>query len=161
LRADLRAGFGLLLPSTGQGNVVIKGNLERRDDMTKKSNEHASLYALAHTAGHNAACACQPTPMFLGEEKGLFSGGIDYSKPTYFVSDGVCGFAWIKIAGNTSFGKWAKKAGVAKSAYGSGLQIWVKDYGQSMQRKEAYAQAFALALKEVGGIDAYADSRMD
>lgn len=41
-----------------------------------------------------------------------------------------------------------------------GLQYWVSQGGQSMQRKEAFARAFASVLK-ANGIDAFADSRMD
>ena len=62
--------------------------------------------------------------------------------------------------GNTAFGRWAKKMGVAKKAYGGGLQIWISDFNQSMERKYAYARAFAASL-EAHGIDAFADSRMD
>jgi hypothetical protein len=39
-------------------------------------------------------------------------------------------------------------------------QIWVRGYGQSMQRKAVYAEAFATVLRE-NGISASAGSRMD
>ncbi len=80
---------------------------------------------------------------------------------SWYVADGVCGFAWIKIRpANSSFALWAKKAGIAKPAYGGGLQIWVSGYGQSMQKKEAYAAAYAKVLSEAG-IKAHSESRMD
>lgn len=119
-----------------------------------------ALWAEADAAGKAAADACTPRPMIVGEAKSLFGSEIDYSKPTYYVADGVCGFAWVSFKGNTAFGRWAKQAGLASKGYPTGLQLWVRGYGQSMQRKEAYAQAFAETLR-TAGITAYAQSRMD
>ena len=42
----------------------------------------------------------------------------------------------------------------------SGLSVWVSEGGQSMERKEAYARAYADVLR-AAGIEAYAGSRMD
>jgi hypothetical protein len=107
------------------------------------------IHAQAHAAGVAAMEAAVPVPMVVvgGSEK-------------YFVEGGVCGFAWVSFAGNTAWGKWAKKNKVARSAYPKGLQVWVGGGGQSMQRKEAYAHAFAQVLN-ANGIQAYAGSRMD
>lgn len=121
--------------------------------------DYSALFAKADAAGKAAANGCQPTPMIVGTAKG-FSNEIDFRQPTYFVADGVCGFAWVSFAGNTAWGRWAKKAKLARSGYPKGLQIWISDYGQSMQLKEAYARAFAAVLQDAG-IDAYAGSRMD
>lgn len=123
--------------------------------------DFAALYAKADAAGKAAATACVPTPMVVGSPTTLLGNDIDPNKPTYYVADGVCGFAWIKLKGNTPFGRWTKKKGLAKPAYPNGLSIWVSAYGQSMARKEAYARAFAKVLNENGVSDAYADSRMD
>jgi hypothetical protein len=92
------------------------------------------------------------------------------SPPIFTVSDpftgtvvghtSVCGFAWVKFAGNTAFGRWAKKQGLATKAYPNGLMIWVSQFGQSMDKKETYAREFASVL-ESHGITAYAQSRMD
>lgn len=119
-----------------------------------------ALYNKANEAGKAAVAGFTPTPMVVGTASSFFSDKIDHNKPVYTVPDGVCGFAWIKFKGNTPFGKWAKKTGIAKPGYPNGLQIWVSAYNQSMEKKEQYAQAFAKVLKE-NGIDAYADSRMD
>jgi hypothetical protein len=127
---------------------------------TKTKIDYAALYEQAEAAGRAAADAAVPVPMIVGEETSPFSGIIDHSKPTYFVSDGLCGFAWVKFAGNTGFGRWAKKAGKARPSYGGGLQVSVFGYGQSVARKEAYAQAFADVLREAG-VTAYAESRLD
>lgn len=119
-----------------------------------------SLHLKADAAGRAAADACQPTPMVVGEAKSLFSSEIDHSKPTYYVPDGPCGFAWVHFKGNTSWGRWAKKQKLATPDYPAGLHIWVRGYGQSVQLKEAYAEAYAKVLRD-HGIAAYAGSRLD
>lgn len=127
---------------------------------TAVKTDFAALYAEADAAGKAAAEAAIPVPIVVGEETSPFSGQVDYSKPTYFVSEGLCGFAWVNFKGNTAWGRWAKKNGVATPAYGGGLQVWVRGYGQSVTRKEAYADAFAAVLRD-NGVDAYAGSRLD
>lgn len=113
----------------------------------------------AHAAGVAALNACKPTPMVVGQAKGLFSNEI-VPGTEEVVEGGPCGFAWVHIAGNTAFGRWAKKAKIADTDYPNGLMIWVSEGGQSMQRKEAYAGAYARHLKD-NGIEAYLRSRMD
>jgi hypothetical protein len=127
---------------------------------TATKTDYAALYAAADAAGKQAAEAATPTPIIVGEETSPFSGQVDYTKPTYFVSEGLCGFAWVSFKGNTGFGRWAKKTGKAKPAYGGGLRVSVFGYNQSVTRKEAYAQAFAAVLREAG-VTAYAESRLD
>lgn len=127
---------------------------------TAVKTDFAALYAEADAAGKAAAEAAVPVPIVVGEETSPFSGQVDYSKPTYFVSEGLCGFAWVWFKGNTAWGRWATKNGVARKAYGGGSQIWISGYGQSVTRKEAYAQAFAAVLRD-NGVDAYAGSRLD
>jgi hypothetical protein len=123
-------------------------------------SDFSVLHQEAHEAGAAAAAACVPAPMVVGSPSSIFGGDIDPSKPVYYVADGPCGFAWVKFKGNVPFGRWAKKAGIARSAYGGGLQLWVSGYGQSVAKKEAYAQAYARALR-AAGVDAYAESRLD
>ena len=41
--------------------------------------------------------ACTPTPMVVGEPTTPLGNDIDYTKETWLVNDGVCGFAWINI----------------------------------------------------------------
>jgi hypothetical protein len=120
----------------------------------------SALVAKAEAAGAAAAAACVPVGMVVSEAD-VMSGAPLPGGRSWYVADGVCGFAWISVRpANSSFGLWAKKAGIAKPAYGGGLQIWVSGYGQSMQKKEAYAEAYAKVLSEAG-IKAYAGSRMD
>ena len=62
----------------------------------------------------------------------------------------ICGFAWVTVKpGNCTFANWLKKKGQARKAYGGGVQIWISGYGQSHDKKEAYARAFANKLKEL------------
>mgnify|MGYP001268878037 CR=1 FL=1 len=124
--------------------------------MTAQFNE---LIMAAQTAGLAAGNAAHCTAMAVGTAIGL-SNTIDESKPVYVLNDGVCGFAWVSFKGNTPFGRYMKKVGQARKAYGGGLQVWVGAFGQSMTRKEAYASAYAATLR-AAGIDAYSDSRMD
>lgn len=82
-------------------------------------------------------------------------------EPTYYLDDFPCGFAWVNIRpGNSPFANWLKKHGYASKAYEGGVTIWISAYGQSMRKKEAYANAFAEFLR-TQGITAYAHSRMD
>ena len=123
----------------------------------------------ANAAGVAAVEKLRVIPMIVGQETSLFSGKLDYSKPVEYVEDGVCGFAWVDVypknKGNTSLGKEERKvlekAGFRKSWENSKrFCFWVSAYNQSMQKKEAYAQAFAETLRKYG-ISAYSGSRMD
>jgi hypothetical protein len=120
------------------------------------------LYAKADAAGKQAVYSAKVQPMIVGSAKSVFSNEIDYSKPVDFVEDGVCGFAWVNIKpGNSKFANWLKKNKLARSdSYAGGVVVWVSAYNQSMQKKEAYASAFADVLV-AEGIKAYSDSRMD
>lgn len=119
-------------------------------------------------AGKAAVEKLQVVPMIVGQETSLFSNVIDRTKPTYYVADGVCGFAWVDVypanKGNTRAGKEERKilesAGFRKNDYQKTYQLWISAYNQSMQKKEAYARAFAEVLRS-NGIKAYSGSRMD
>jgi hypothetical protein len=108
------------------------------------------LYERAHQAGLDAATKTKVQPMIVGQAKSLFSGQIDETKPTYFVEDGLCGFAEIVVKpGNSRFANWLKKQKIAQKRYsGSGVSIWVSEFGQSYQRKIEYARAFAAVLRD-------------
>lgn len=119
-----------------------------------------SVIAEAHAAGQAAARAAVPEPMNVVQ--------VDFNgRPlgnVYHVPEGVCGFAWVSFYGlhNTPLGKYLKSSGLAKKPYHSpGLQMWIRDYGQSMTRKEAYAVAFAKVMQAYGCVRCYAGSRMD
>ena len=111
----------------------------------------SALVGVAHAAGIRAGRECRPIPMVVSTAAGIEIECVD---------DGACGFAWVAFAGNTAFGRWAKKEGIARSHYPSGLCIWVSEFGQSVDRKAAYAGAYAQVLRN-SRIDAFADSRLD
>jgi hypothetical protein len=100
--------------------------------------------------------------MVVGTPTTPFGNDIDYEQKTYVVPGGVCGFAWISVRpGNSKFANWLKKNELGRrDSYEGGVKVWVSEFGQSMELKEAYAYAFAAVLQEEG-LRAYAGSRMD
>jgi hypothetical protein len=117
----------------------------------KRNAGFSALAGVAHAAGIEAGRNCKPIPMIVCTSTG---------KPIERLDEGACGFAWVAFAGNTAWGRWAKKAGLAGSHYPSGLCVWVREFGQSIDRKEAYAGAYAQVLRN-SGIDCHAGSRLD
>lgn len=127
--------------------------------MTK--TEMRALYQRAHAAGHAAATGATPDPMVVYEADPL-TGRRTAGGREWYVSEGVCGFAWVNIKpGTSAFARWLKTSGIARAdAYYGGVSIWVGDYGQSHTRKTRYANAFARVLNDAG-IRAYAGDRLD
>ena len=117
-----------------------------------------ALVVKAHEAGVKAGLESRPTPMVVYEAN--IDGSQKKGGQEWLVDDGACGFAWIKFSGKTPFGRWMKKTGRAHKAYPTGLMVWVSEFGQSVDRKEAYAVAYAKILQEAG-IEAHAGSRLD
>lgn len=115
----------------------------------------------AMDAGYAAGDACVPTPVKFGQAASLF-GNEMIPGTEEIVEDGVCGFAWINIKpARGKFVNYLKKIGMGRSdSYYGGYTVWVTEYGQSMERKEAYARAFAKVLQDYG-MKAYGMSRMD
>ena len=155
-------------------------------DKEQRADEFEALWQKAVAAGLGAGRASRPTPMIVYTPKDVFAsfgeddkpefakdaagnllvtpGNIDTKSPVYEIEGGVCGFAWVNIKpGNCPFANWMKKIGKiardSKSYYG-GVDVWVHEFGQSMERKESYAHAFAAVLREAG-IKAHSMSRMD
>jgi hypothetical protein len=124
----------------------------------KKLN-YEQIYNEAEEAGRKALALKVPTPMVVQTHENMLD---DNSKVVYseVVDGGVCGFAWVKVKANTSFGSWLRTVKGEKLSYTGGYDIWVREGGQSMERKEAFAEAFAEVLTKYG-IEAYAESRMD
>lgn len=79
----------------------------------------------------------------------------------WHVPSGVCGFAWVIIAsGRHSFARWCRKHNYSHKNYGTGEQIWIREHGQSYEKKMKHAAAFAEVLN-LNGIEAYAGGRLD
>lgn len=128
---------------------------------TAQESEFRALYEKALAAGIAAGEAAIPTPMIVGTPTTFFGSDVDLSQKTYYVPDGPCGFAWVNIRpGTSSFARWLVKNGVARKAYGGGVSISVRRFGQSLIRKEAFAYAAARVFSEAG-ITAYGQSRID
>lgn len=125
-----------------------------------REKQWADLYAAAQKAGMEAGQVHVPTPMVVVGH----ANPLDDSSPAvqrWDVPDGACGFAWVTIRpGTHSFAKWLVKHGHGSAAYQGGVQVWVHEHNQSIERKERHASAFAKVLR-AAGIDAYSASRMD
>lgn len=130
--------------------------------MTKaQEKEFTDLFVKACGAGLAAGDRCTPVPMIVSEHVNPLNDNSPVKK-SWHVPSGVCGFAWVSIRpGNSPFANWLKSLNLAKKdSYEGGVKIWIHNYGQSLERKEAYAHAFAEVLRD-GGIKAYSGSRMD
>ena len=119
------------------------------------------LLETAHLMGMDAGRRVGVTPMVVGSPSTPLGSDIDYSKKTYFVEGGVCGFAGVVIKpARGKFVSYLKKLGMGYKHYYGGWYVSVREFGQSLTRKEAYAEAFAKVLGEAG-MRCYVDSRMD
>ena len=119
------------------------------------------LLERAHLMGMDAGRDSTPTPMIVGSPSTPFGSDIDYSKKTYFVEGGACGFAGVVIKpARGKFVSYLKSIGIGYKHYYGGYYVPVREFGQSLARKEAYAEAYAKILSEEG-MRCYVDSRMD
>lgn len=119
------------------------------------------LHEIAHEAGMAAGKSHTPTPMRVVER----ANPLDRNSPIVtdygIETEGLCGFAWVVIRPATSsFARWLKQRGIGRTGYGGGTHIWVSEFGQSYERKEQYARAYAQVIKDAG-LTAYWDSRLD
>ena len=135
------------------------------EEKKTRSQKNLDIFNEAVKAGEDALNKCVPTPMVVEKHTNMLNDNSPVEK-AWFVPDGVCGFAQINIKANTkenrSFLNDLKRAKINafSKAYGGGYQYWVSQGGQSMQKKEAFAHAFADTLRKYG-ITCYVQSRMD
>ena len=119
------------------------------------------LLERAHLMGMDAGRRVGVIPMVVGTPTELMGNDIDYSKKTYFVESGVCGFAGVVIKpARGKFVSYLKSLDMGYKHYYGGWYVSVREFNQSLTRKEAYAAAFAKVLGEEG-MSCYVDSRMD
>lgn len=105
----------------------------------------------AEVAAFNAGTSCKPEPMVV----------VDGTGRSYYVSEGVCGFASVIITPATSsFVKWLKKNDIGSKHWKRGWQIWVSQFGQSYDRKRAYARAMAEVFNK-HGFKSHVESNLD
>lgn len=61
----------------------------------------------------------------------------------------ICGFAWVNFKpATTRFVRFMKKNGLVSKAYEGGANLWVSKFGQSYDKKLAYARAFADSIQQ-------------
>jgi hypothetical protein len=109
------------------------------------------LWREAWLIGEQAAMAHKPRTMVVSDSDGTM---VD------IVPEGMCGFAWLNVPGNTSFGRWLKKQRLARPDYPTGLCVWISSYSQSYERKVKHAVAMASYLRD-NGIECRVGSRLD
>ena len=76
--------------------------------------------------------------------------------------DGCCGFAWVNVYNvrKNEDKRPLLAAGFKRSDYDKCQKLWVSMFGQSIDMKETYANAYASELQKLG-FTAYSGSRMD
>lgn len=113
------------------------------------------LFRKARALGVEAGMNVRPVPM------NVVGRDANGNEKRWHVSEGMCGFAWVKVRpGNCAFANWLKKQGLGSKAYGGGVQIWISDFNQSVDRKSAMADVMAKVFQQAG-IEAIAGSRLD
>ena len=131
--------------------------VEKKKVLTK--NQCHDIYVEAYEAGLNAGKDVDTPKFIIGDAIGL-SDEIDFSKKTY-VLDGLCGYAWVNISpARGAFVNYLKSREIGRKGYYGGYEISVREFGQSVDRKYAFAQAFAEVLGKYG-IEAFAGNRLD
>lgn len=140
---------------------VGHGKQAYADFAKPKDVEFSKLWNDAYDAGMAAVEKAAVVPMVVSEAN--LDGSAKAGGKSWYVSDGVCGFAWVTVKpGNSAFANWGKKKGLFSKAYGGGVSYWVGEFDQSMQKKEAFARAVAAHLRAAGGLkNVWAASRMD
>ncbi len=134
---------------------IAAEKIERRE----RNERFETAYREAASAGLSAGNTALPTPMMVVQPSAT---NPHVPSAMWHVEGGACGFAWVTIRpGTGAFARWLVKRGLARKAYMGGVEIWISEHGQSMERKEEHARAMAKVLKERLGVNAYAGSRMD
>lgn len=146
------------------------------------TTEFRSLLDRAAEAGRRAAAEAVPTPMVVVEAD-LLTGRPRPGGRSWGAPEGPCGFAWVTIRPATSalaryirrhemapedrlypdpawHARCDSQGGSWHRSSGGGYEFWVWSGGQSVARKEAYAQAYARVLTEAGWPATYG-SRLD
>ena len=112
----------------------------------------AEVLEEAHLAGLYAGNTALPTQYDVVNEK---------QEVIDTLTDGLCGFAWITIRpARGPLVAHLKKMDIGDKGWNGGYEIWVSHFGQSYERKYAYANAFAWTLRQ-HGYDAQHGGRLD
>ena len=148
--------------------ILRDGSPEVAVEPVAPKMNYVGLWQRAVIAADAALAACTPTPMVVTAHKNPLDDNSPVAKQWY-VPEGACGFASVHVpykGKGAEFIRALKKAGLAgegrgwQKHYQSGFYFWVSAGGQSIDRKEAWAQAAVDVLREAG-IDAWSSSRLD
>lgn len=127
----------------------------------KMMGQCAELHQQAHAAGMAAGEAARPTPMVPVEHADPFDDNSPVKRVYAPVMDGVCGFAWVLVPdGNSPYARYLRDYLNARRGQHGGRMLWVRAFGQSYERKAAYADAYAKTLQEAG-VTAYPGGALD
>jgi len=108
------------------------------------------LFDLANAEGEKSVAKLHVEPMVVRD-----------GKKSYFVGDGVCGFAGVVVRpGNCALAKWGVKNKLARKHYYGGVHFPVHQYNQSYQKKVEHAAGMAKVFS-LAGYNASVDSRLD
>ena len=118
------------------------------------------VFLAAHNAGNAAVASATIAPMIVQQRAHPLDDTSEVQRQWY-VEDGVCGFASVIVKpANSRFAKYLVAKGLGRKSYYGGIAMSVHAFNQSLQKKEAYAYAFARVLESFG-IRCYVESRMD
>jgi hypothetical protein len=124
----------------------------------ERAAKFREVFQKAATAGRVAGENAIPEPMMVIEP----GTNPHVPKAMWHVSEGACGFAWVNVSpGNTPFANWLKKNNLARKSFRGGVEIWISDFNQSVERKDACARAMAEVFRDELGVSAFAGSRLD
>ncbi len=140
---------------------IVYDLIEKQENLTDEQKWDKAFEA-AHAAGKAACEAAKPTPV-TWVESDLF-GNVAEDAERYRCDEGLCGFAWVKFKGADRRTKWGKylynREDTSLDGYNK-IHMWIRAGGQSVERKEAYAEAFCEVMVEEYGIECYHLSRLD
>ena len=110
-----------------------------------------AIHLKANEAGKKAVAALKVEPMYVSD-----------GRTTYYIQDGACGFGWVEVRpGNCRYSNFLKMMEIGSySNYHRAVMFWCREYGQSVQKKAAYVEAYAKVLRHYG-INAWGHSRLD
>jgi len=147
------------------------GFFDKAKTKNTRDDNWMGLLRRAEAAGMEAGRGNEPTPMVVSQHESSFDDNSSVVD-SWYVSEGMCGFAWVSIPdGRSAFAAFLRRhkgeaigdEGVidGKRQYGGGTCVtWVRAHGQSYERKQAHAAAFAVVLRATG-IPVNSGSRLD
>jgi len=155
-----------------QPSLPFEKKAVRKPAKKKATADQLKIFKEAQRAGEKAMKACVPTPMVVQQHENMLDDNSSVTKE-WFVSDGVCGYAWVVVkckGKGVKFINALKRAGLAggensfkvftHSSYYKGFYYHVDAGNQSYELKTAYAHAFAEVLSKYE-IPCYSGSRLD